>query len=97
MNDELTEILRAHDPARGKALTGFDRTRIVQRALAAAPRPRRRLAAALALVVLALVAGTVVRGRRTMPVPQRAAVRQIQYVTRGGTRVIWTLDPNFHM
>ncbi len=97
MNDELTEILRAHDPARGKALTGFDRTRIVQRALATMPPRRWQLAAALALLALVVAGGALVRARRTVPVPQRAAVRQIQYVTPGGTRIIWTLDPNFHM
>jgi len=93
MNDDLTEILREHDPARDKALTGFDRTRILQRALGSAPRTRWRLAAAFALLALAVVAGTVVRGRRAEPsVPRHAAVRQIQYATPGGTRIIWTLE-----
>lgn len=27
----------------------------------------------------------------------RPAVRQIQYTTEGGTRIIWTLDPDFEL
>ena len=96
MNDVM-ELLREHDPARDKALTRADRTRILQRALARTPRTRWRLAAAFALVALVLVAGAVVRGRRVEPLPRRAAVRQVQYATPGGTRIIWTLDPDFHM
>lgn len=91
----LTDFLREHDPARDKALTRADRTRILQRAFAHSPRTRWRLAAAFALVAIVLVAGAVVRGRRAEPVPQR--IRQVQYATPGGTRIIWTLDPDFHM
>ena len=43
MNDDrLASLLRQHDPAAGKALTDFDRTRILHRALRAAEATARR-------------------------------------------------------
>ncbi len=89
MNDDL-ELLRRHDPATGKALTSYDRTRILQAAGERHPNARPRLLVAIAALVL-IVAIAVGRHRR----PE--APRQIQYATPGGTRVVWTLDPNFHM
>lgn len=89
MND-ITEVLREHDPARGKSLTAFDRTRILNRALASPRAVRVRVAAVLAMLVLVIAAAVAVR--REKPAP-----RQIQYATPGGTRIVWTLDPDFHM
>jgi len=97
MNDDrLASLLRQHDPAAGKTLTDFDRTRILHRALE--PRGRRRgviapfVFAALTLFVVALVT----LRREPAAAPQKQ-VRQVQYATPGGTRIVWTLDPNFHM
>lgn len=89
MNDDL-ELLGRHDPAAGKTLTSFDRTRILQGARERHPNTRPRLVVALGILVL-IVAIAVGRHRR------EEAPRQIQYATPGGTRVVWTLDPNFHM
>lgn len=97
MNDPITLLLRKHDPAAGKTLTEFDRTRILHRA--AEPRVHRsRLLAPAVMAMLTLFVFALVLLRRE-PVPAtvtRAEVRQIQYATPGGTRIIWTLDPNFH-
>ena len=96
MNDELTTRLREHDPARGKSLADFDRTRILRRALSAKRRTPLRLAAAVAILMI-LIIGATTMFRRTTSVSQHAAVRQVQYTAPGGTRILWTLDPNFHM
>jgi hypothetical protein len=68
-----------------------------------------RALAVAALVTVMIVAG-VAAGRRFAAVnPPRAADeagmklpgdgerRQVQFATPGGTRIIWTIDPNFHM
>ena len=97
MNDPITPLLRQHDPADGKALTEFDRTRILHRA--AEPRVRRsRVLAPAVMAMLTLFVFALVSLRHE-PGPAavtRAEVRQIQYATPGGTRIVWTLDPNFH-
>lgn len=90
MSDDL-ELLRRHDPAAGKTLTSFDRTRILQGARERHPRTRPRLLVAMAVLVF-IVAIAVGRHHREQTPP-----RQIQYATPGGTRVVWTLDPKFHM
>jgi hypothetical protein len=99
MNDRLAQLLQQHDPAAGKSLNDFDRTRILHRALqperpAGKGRPR---VFQLALAALMLFVVAIVALRRELPAPPRVASRQIQYATPGGTRIVWTLDPNFHM
>lgn len=93
-DDKLTSLLRHHDPAAGKMLDAADRSRILHLAWS---RPHTlRFQAAFALV--ALVLAIVIVHRRTPPKPRPApAALQIQYATPGGTRVVWTLDPNFHL
>jgi hypothetical protein len=110
MNEELTSLLRRYDPAADKSLSANDRARILRNVLTARAghTPRRRLILAVAMLALAVTAIVfVIRTRTIAPVtipPQiriaqvkTAAVRQIQYATPGGTRIVWTLDPNFHM
>ena len=94
MNDRLASLLQQHDPAAGKALNAFDRTRILHRAL---QPERRHRAYQLVLAALMLFVVAIVAFRREPPAPPRVAARQIQYATPGGTRIVWTLDPNFHM
>jgi hypothetical protein len=99
MNDELISLLRQHDPASGKALTSYDRARILERAQGARRRllGRRWLTSlALAAVVIFVAALAVIRREASAPVHVQTA-RQLQYATPGGTRIVWTLDPNFHM
>ena len=94
MNDRLVSLLQQHDPAAGKALNAFDRTRILHRAL---QPERRNRAYQLVLAALMLFVVAIVAFRREPPAPPSVAARQIQYATPGGTRIVWTLDPNFHM
>jgi uncharacterized membrane protein YfcA len=86
-------LLRRHDPAEGKVLTAGDRARTLQSARARHRLTPPRLAAAFGLF-LVLAAVLMVSHRREAAPP---AVRQIQYATPGGTRIVWTLDPRFHM
>lgn len=111
MNEELTSLLRHHDPAAGKSLSEADRARLLRNTLTTPPRtaPRGRLMIATAMLALAITTLVFVIRKRTLtPVQQvrpqvltaqttAPAVRQIQYATPGGTRIVWTLDPNFHM
>jgi hypothetical protein len=66
-------------------------------------------ALAVATVVVMMVAAGAMAGRRwsvgepAMPLDANAAVgdddgrRQVQFATPGGTRIIWTIDPNFQL
>lgn len=87
----ITDTLRQHDPAEGKSLTAFDRTRILERARAA-PARRLRLVWALLTIIVVAVGVLAIRHPAEHPV-----ARQIQCTTPGGTRIVWTLDPDFHM
>lgn len=97
MND-LRTLLRQYDPADGAFLPAEERHRIRAAMFAADGRPQvrfwRPVAATLMslLVLLTITFGLV---RRHEPVPPD--VRRVEYTTPGGTRVIWTLDPSFHM
>jgi hypothetical protein len=93
MSDSLETLLRQHDPAVGKVLTSFDRTRILQEA-SSRPVSRTRLHVAFAMaLLLVLIAGAfVIRSHR-----REESLRQVQYATPGGTRIVWTLDPKFRM
>ena len=94
MNDDPETLLRGHDPAEGKTLTAADRARTLQAARRRHGTARPRLALAFGFV--AVVLGILLVSRRheeAAPPP----VRQIQYATPGGTRIVWTLDPRFHM
>jgi hypothetical protein len=98
MNDELIALLRQHDPASGKALTEFDRTRILHRAQGARRPPHRRWLASLALAAVVIFVAAIAAFRREPSAPAHVrTARQVQYATPGGTRIVWTLDPNFHM
>lgn len=104
MND-LRTLLRQHDPASGAVLAAEDRYRIRAAMLAVEDRPSglsgqtrlsvlHRLAATLmALVVLTTITFAVVRRANHAT----AQPRRVEYKTPGGTRVIWTLDPSFHL
>lgn len=101
MNDPITTLLKEHDPARDKSLSTHDRARILHAARAPRRRlPRLRFLGALATLTIVLAGVIGIRRERpqphppTQPVPV-ASPRQIQYSTPGGTRIIWTLDPNF--
>ena len=65
-----------------------------------------RALAAAALVVLMVIAGTVSSRKKAVSIESGEATkvavpsepperRQLQFATPGGTRIIWTLDPEF--
>ena len=64
-------------------------------------RPLLALAASLALTLLLgwQLTRTTGLSSRTSPggSTETEAARQLQFTTPGGTRVIWTLDPNFEI
>lgn len=97
--NELRNLLRLHDPARGSTLADADRRRLRTAMLAAHAEPARRpllrfaAATAMSLVVLLTLSFAVLRVRDAAP-PEK---RRVEYVTPGGTRVIWTLDPAFDL
>jgi hypothetical protein len=92
MNDELQKLLSQHDPATGKSLTSFNRTRTLESARTPRLPGRVRRAWLVAAVTMLVVTMVTVTLR-----PRHEEPRQIQYATPGGTRIVWTLDPNFHM
>lgn len=91
MND-IGTLLRENDPAKNAQLDVRDRHRIRAAMFAAHGEPRRapflRAVAAMlmSLAVLFTVTFTLVRPRQA-PQPRR-----VEYVTPGGTRVIWMLE-----
>lgn len=93
MSDSLETLLRQHDPATGKMLTNFDRTRILQAANGRRRiAPRLRVAVAMALLLVMIAGAFVIRAHR-----REESLQQVQYATPGGTRIVWTLDPKFKM
>ena len=97
--NELRTLLHQYDPARGATLRDADRHRLRAAMFAAhGQTPRRPLlrllaATAMSLVVLLTLSFAVVR-LGDEPMPEK---RRVEYVTPGGTRVIWTLDPSLDL
>jgi hypothetical protein len=104
---ELRAWLRRGDPARdGTPLPVDELQRLRRRVLAAAPEPRRRhraplaalaAAAALATVLLLLPMPPEAPERSARAEPSAPVPRRIQFTTERGTRVLWTLDPDFEL
>jgi ferric-dicitrate binding protein FerR (iron transport regulator) len=97
------------DPALSDAEAVAIRRRAVDAAVARSPRRLAwREAMAIAAAVVLMIAAGVTAGRR-MPPPATPAVllddgsaqpgerRQLQFATPGGTRIIWTFDPEFSL
>ena len=106
---ELRTLLRNADPAAdgceptGNELAGI-RRRVLDRAAAhpvwfSFPLRTITTASAVAALTLILAWGLLPTGIVEPPVgpvtDTEQPVRQIQFSTPGGTRVVWTLDPNF--
>ncbi|HEX7151195.1 MAG TPA: hypothetical protein VF618_06885 [Thermoanaerobaculia bacterium] len=99
-NDRLSALLREHDPAAGRELAGDDVLRIRTAVLSSTRERRVSYAVRLSFATLALVlfagAWAAMRTREAAPAPQPQK-RQIHYTTPGGTRIIWSLDPEFQL
>jgi hypothetical protein len=110
---DLRAVLEAADPLRDEPSLSTTEARDIRRQiLAGAATPlAMTFPTALpvaALIVVMLVAG-IAAGRRFAPAAPRPADdaaarmpgngerRQVQFATPGGTRIIWTIDPNFNM
>ncbi len=86
------------------------RRRVLGAVEAPSPLSFPRALPVAALVVMMIVAGMAAGRRFTAAVPVPPAVddaaagapgdgerRQVQFATPGGTRIIWTIDPNFQL
>lgn len=109
-DDEIRKLLRRGDPAGdGETLPPDEVASLRRKILAAVPSGRSRgwspawalgltvaAAAVLVSVVLFMPKSRPAKVLTTREVhTQERTVQQIQFVTPGGTRVIWTLDPDF--
>lgn len=110
---DMRALLTDADPLRGEpAMSDADAARM-RRVVVSSGREAQAASgfwasalAVAAVVILMVVAGAVAGRRlpvREPSVPDEAAVsepaerRQVQFATPGGTRIIWTLDPEFQL
>jgi hypothetical protein len=103
------DILRDHDPAAEAAL-GAEDAQSIRRTVVAAAQQRRSQQhrwvrpAAVAAMLMLIAASGIYGGRR--PQPQQSPIpettgseerRQLQFSTPGGTRIIWTFNPQLDL
>ena len=107
----LRDLLRDGDPLVGDAGLSDDervamRRRVMAEVPARASRPMWHEAVAIGAVIVLMVAIGITTGRRMAPpadsapadvVRQQEQPRQLQFATPGGTRIIWTFDPEFSL
>lgn len=109
----LKAVLEHADPLRDEPSLSTNDARVMRRTILGAVETPAPLSFPRALPVAALVAVMVVAGmaagRRITVSPAPAASRavdalpadderrQVQFATPGGTRIIWTIDPNFQL
>ena len=110
-NDDLRQWLHRGDPACGDTDLTLEETRLMRQRILATVRETRRpwfvpLAAlagtaALAAVLLLRPAPITMEPSTTVrpPVAERSEhnARQVQFTTESGTRIVWTLDPEFEL
>lgn len=112
MNEKpIREALRRWDPASKQELSPFERERIRRSVLnggRSTPVLVARIAAAVAIVAFAGLAGLAIRDAHSpalppsgISVPAEESTNeqklQIHYATPGGTRIVWTMDPAFSL
>jgi hypothetical protein len=109
----LRAVLDAADPLRDEPALAIPDVREMRRRILGAAETSSFLSVPRALPVAALVVMMVVAGvaagrRLTAPpvpavgdvvdfLPAGGERRQVQFATPGGTRIIWTIDPNFQL
>ncbi len=110
-NDELRRWLHRGDPASGDADLTLEETRLMRRRiLGTVPEKRRSRfiplavlagAAALAAVLLLRPVPVTLESSTTVrpSVAERSErpARQVLFTTESGTRIVWTLDPEFEL
>jgi hypothetical protein len=106
--EDLREQLRTTDPVAGEPGLSQTEVQAMRRAVVSAATDTRRagwspgrlaVAGALAFtVVLAVFAGSIFeRGREESIPPLATELRQLQFETPGGTRVVWVLNSQFDL
>ena len=109
----LGTLLKESDPLRHEPPLGTREAQSMRRTMLDAVRPPPaalwpRALPVAALVVLMVVAGAAAGRRLKAPEPMpaggplnagvdSAGRRQVQFATPGGTRIIWTIDPEFQL
>ena len=110
-NDDLRAWLDGGDPASGDAELTLEETRLMRQRILGSVRERRRSrfiplallagAAALAAVLLLRPVPVTMESSTTVrpSVAERSerTARQVQFTTESGTRIVWTLDPEFEL
>jgi hypothetical protein len=106
---ELRDQLRDADPLRREPALPTDEVHAMRRRIVSAAhsapyrrsRPGLWAASALALACIVLMVSTWSRSDRgpaeTVTAPRHDEPRQLQFVTPGGTRIIWVLNPNLEL
>lgn len=109
----LRATLEAADPVRDEPALATTDAREMRRVVLGAvvvpsPLSLPRALPVAALVVMMIVAGMAAGRRFTAALPQAGGEavpsapadgerRQVQFATPGGTKIIWTIDPDFQM
>ena len=104
MNGLRSHLKRADPLVHEVELPRVEFARMREQILSARPEPavrRARLVLPIAVILLCVSAGSV-WFVRTSPAETGASSaqvppRQLQFATAGGTRVIWTFNPNFEL
>ncbi len=110
-NHDLRQWLHRGDPASGDTNLTLEETRLMRQRILATVRETRRPrfvalaalagAAALAAVLLLQPAPVTMETSTTVrpSVAERSerTARQVQFTTEAGTRIVWTLDPEFEL
>ena len=109
-DNDLREWLQRGDPADEEKMT-IEETRLMRQRILAGVRETRRpwlvplaaLAGTAALAAVLLLRTAPINLEPSIPVGPPVAERsertalQVQFTTESGTRIIWTLDPDFEL
>ena len=110
-NDDLRQWLHRGDPASGDTNLTLEETRLMRRSVLGTVRETRRPrfvplavlvgAAALAAVLLVRPAPVTIESsttvRPSVAESSERTARQVLFTTESGTRIVWTLDPEFEL
>ena len=110
-NDDLRAWLHRGDPASGDTDLTLEETKLMRQRILATSRETRRPwfvplaaltgAAALAAVFLLRPAPVTMEfpatARPSVSKTAERTTRQVQFTTDSGTRIVWTLDPDFEL